>query len=65
MMATLQRIAKQAVLQGNHRERIIDFYGVLVKEARREFNEDNLYTLDSFLRECHEEALKRNGYDSN
>ncbi|RKZ15604.1 hypothetical protein DRQ53_08625 [bacterium] len=56
----LETAAAKAVVQGSdHRHRIIEFYSVLIREARREFNEDNKYTLDSFLTECHNEALKQ------
>lgn len=59
LQTTLRRIAKLTVIQGNHRQRIIGFYGILIKAAREEFTEDNKATLDDFLRECHEEALSK------
>lgn len=58
----LVRAAKAAVVQGDHKRRIIDFYSILVDAARREFTEDNKVTLDSFLRECHQEALNENNH---
>ena len=56
----LRKIAKQVVLQGRHKEKIIYFYGVLVAAARDEFTEDNKQTIDNFLTECHEIAVKEN-----
>jgi len=55
----LRKIASRIVIQGNHRRRIIEFYGILIDEARKEFIEDNKPTLDNFLRECHQESLDR------
>jgi hypothetical protein len=55
----LKRIAKKVVIQGNHKNEIIKFYGFLIKTARNEFTEDNKYSLDSFLKECHLEALNK------
>lgn len=58
-MKTLEKIAKTTVTQGYyHRQNIISFYKTLIDAARKEFTEDNKTSLDSFLRECHEEALK-------
>jgi hypothetical protein len=53
----LKKIAAKAVIQGDHKYKVIKFYEVLIREARAEFTEDNKITLDDFLRECHEEAL--------
>lgn len=58
----LRKIAKEAVIQGDHQHKIVVFYSALIAEARKEFNEDNLVTLNDFLRECHEEALAAVGY---
>ncbi len=55
----LKKIVKQVVIQGYHKRRIIEFYGILVDAARNEFTEDNKPTLDCFLKECHQEALTR------
>jgi hypothetical protein len=52
-------IAKKAVVQGDHKRRIIEFYGVLIDAAREEFSEYNKPTLDDFLQECHQKALDR------
>lgn len=55
-----RNIVPSQVRQGpHHRERIIEMYSVIVEEAREEFREDNIPTLDAFLRECHEEALRK------
>jgi hypothetical protein len=56
----LRKIARKVVIQGDHRRRIIEFYGVLISEARREFPEDSRPTLDGFLERCHQEALSVN-----
>lgn len=53
----LRNIAKKTVIQGNHREKILEYYMILVQEAQKEFREDNLVTLNDFLRGVHEEAL--------
>ncbi len=55
----LKRIAASVVKQGWHRKRIIEFYHILIEAARKEFTEDNEPTLDSFLTECHQEALNK------
>ena len=55
----LTKIAKKIVIQGAHRSRIIEFYSIVVDAARDEFREDNKPTLDSFLKECNQEALDR------
>ncbi len=55
----LRKIIKKTVTQGwSHRLRIIEFYRLLIDGARLEFSEDNKPTLDMFLRDCHEEAIK-------
>jgi hypothetical protein len=53
----LKRIAQDVVVQGDHRQRIVEFYKMLVDAARKEFYEDNKLILDSFLEECHRKAL--------
>ncbi|KKM26157.1 hypothetical protein LCGC14_1587660 [marine sediment metagenome] len=58
MKKTLQKICEKAVIQGNHKERIIAYYVELVRAARKEFYEDNKPTLDAFLTECFQESLK-------
>ena len=55
----LRRIARSVVEQDwDHHKRIVLYYTVLTKAARSEFREDNKATLDGFLSECHQEALK-------
>lgn len=54
----LQRIARTVVVQGNHKNRIIEFYKILMDAAQNEFTEDNKLTLDDFLEDCHTRALK-------
>lgn len=54
----IKKILKKTVVQGAHRDRIIAFYRLLIEAARAEFTEDNKPTLDGFLEECHQEALK-------
>lgn len=55
-----QYLCKRAARQGFYHEyNIIYLYGQIVKAARKEFSEDNKYTLDSFLKECHDKALER------
>ena len=52
----LRRIARKAVVQG-HQERIIAFYKTLTQAAEREFTEDNVPTLNTYLVECHQKSL--------
>ena len=52
-------LAAKAVKQGyDHPERITEHLKVLVVASRREFYEDNKPTLDRFLQECFDNALK-------
>ena len=56
----LKRICKKLVIQGNnHENNIIEYYRVMWKAARREFNEDNGHTVEAFMRECHEKSMRR------
>ena len=55
---SLKDFAIEAVIQGGHPQRINCYYKTLILEARKEFTEDNDFTLGSFLAEIHEEALK-------
>ena len=61
----LRRIARIVVRQGWHRAKIIKFYSILAYEARQEFTEDNTATLNSFLRECHDESIAPSNYEAN
>ena len=55
----LHWIAKKIVRQSHyHKNNIIDYYRVIAEAARDEFTEDNKFTLDDFLKECHEASLK-------
>jgi hypothetical protein len=55
----LRWIAKKIVIQSHcHKDNIIAYYEILVEAARKQFNEDNKPTLDCFLVECHQKALK-------
>ena len=55
----LRRIAKRAVIQGNHKSRIMEYYQIIIRAAKNEFTEDNNATLNGFLRECHTQAFKK------
>ena len=54
----LKRLCYKITKQGNHKERIIEYYRTVIKPARKVFTEDTPPSLDSFLKECFEEALK-------
>lgn len=54
----LDKVSATAVVQGGHRQRIVEYCEALVQQARKEFNEDEKPALDYFLKECFEEALK-------
>ena len=57
----LKWIAKKIVIQSHlHKANIINYYHILNEAVREQFNEDNKPTLESFLKECHEESLKEN-----
>ena len=56
-MWLIRRIARRAVMQGDHERRIIVLYGAVIAVA--EFTEDNMPTIDGFMAECHEKALRR------
>lgn len=60
LKTALSIAAKQATVQGDHKRKIIEFYGFLVRAARKTFTEDNKPTLDCFLEECHRKALDKN-----
>jgi hypothetical protein len=49
---------KDQVRQGGHKDRIIALYRLVYDAAREQFSEDNKPTLDSFLLECFEAALR-------
>jgi hypothetical protein len=53
----LRRIAKKVVIQGNHFGNIEFFYRVLTEEAAKEFNEDNIPTLNGLLEDIHKKSL--------
>lgn len=55
----LRGIAKRAVIQGNHKSRIIEYYQIIIQAARNEFTEDNTATLNGFLIECHTQAVEK------
>lgn len=54
-------IAKKLVKQSfYHKSNITAYYGIIIKESRKQFDEDNRPTLNSFLEECHTRALEEN-----
>ena len=54
----LKKLFKREVIQSpEHRNNILKLYTMIVEAARNEFTEDNKSTLDSFLKEIHQEAL--------
>lgn len=53
----LEYLAKKAVVQGNHKFRIKQYYVILIHAAEEEFTEDSKSELRAFLTYCHEEAL--------
>lgn len=53
----LKRICRRLVRQGwYHKRRITEYYKIMREAAQAEFTEDNRPTLNSFLRECHDDA---------
>ena len=55
----LRRMAKRAVIQGDHKSRITEYYQIIIRAARNEFTEDNNATLNGFLMECHTQAVEK------
>lgn len=56
----LMWITKKIVIQSHdHRQNIIDYFEILNDAARKEFVEDNKYSLDSFLDDCFQLSLKK------
>ena len=59
----IERALRKIVIQGNsHHLRITEFYRMMTRAARIQFNEDNKPTLDQFLVECHRNSLDNNGW---
>lgn len=57
----LKILAERATVQGPfHKKKITKYFGTMIQEARKEFNEDNKPTLDHFLKECFNDALDNN-----
>lgn len=55
----LRRLCNRLVIQGpRHKEFITDYYRVMAEEAMVEFREDNKYTLQDFLSECHKNSFE-------
>lgn len=55
----LRKIAKKIVQGGNHKDNLTEYYGIIVKESRKQFSEDSLPMLKYFLEECHNNALEK------
>ena len=59
----LRKICRKLVVQSrHHQDNIIEYYRVINEAASNEFTEDNLYTINDFLSECHRDSLKINPY---
>ena len=55
----MNRIIRKEVIQGfDHDERIINMYRMIRIACENEFTEDNVYTRNAYLRECHEASLE-------
>ena len=54
----VQSYVKEQVRQGGHQDRITDLYRTIYEIAKAEFPEDNKPTLDSFLTECFQDAMR-------
>ncbi len=56
--AILHWIVQKIIVQGSHhRLNITAYYRVMAEEARKQFNEDGPWTLDTFLKEFHDRSL--------
>ncbi len=59
----LRWIVRKLVIQSHeHQRNITEYYKIMVSEARVQFREDNIATLDDFLDECHNKALDEERY---
>ncbi len=54
----LNYLCRKIVTQGNHENRIIEYYSIMKKAAKEEFTEDNKPTFDAFMTDCFNEAQK-------
>lgn len=52
-----KQIAVEAVRQGGQDKKIKDLFSVIRKEALKEYSEDNVITVESFLTELFEEVM--------
>lgn len=56
----MQRIIRREVQQGfDHADRITEMYRMIRVACEKEFYEDNLITQNSYLREWHENSLRK------
>lgn len=56
----LRRIIRRECRQGfDHREKIVNLYREIRVACEREFYEDNLATMNSYLTEWHEKSLRK------
>lgn len=57
----LRSICHRLVKQGPlHQVRITEYFRIMLDAAQAEFTEDNIPTLEAFLRECQDDANKLN-----
>lgn len=56
----LRRIIRRQCRQGfDHCEKIVDLYREIRVACEREFYEDNVTTMNSYLKEWHEKSLRK------
>ena len=53
----LKRIFKKALIQGSHRNNLIEIYILINDTTKNEFTEDNTPALHCFLTECFDNAI--------
>jgi len=56
----LKRIVRKITIQGSHRQQMLYVFKKIVDEAREEFTEDNVPTLNYFLQDCFYESMGLN-----
>ena len=58
----LLRCLRKTIQQGDQDRKIKALFCLLMRAARREYYEDNLVTLDTFMQELLQEACSMTGY---
>jgi len=55
----LKTVLKKALIEGNHRQNLLDVFTDLYDMTRELYQEDDVNTTREYLEECFEEAIER------